>query len=1602
MAIDEDSGSGPGSCPVLTGVSNYAIWRIRIIGKLGEAKVPGIVEGRVTASTMATSAATANIYPAATVSSAETFLEKDERAKGILMKYISDRLVLQLAHLTSAKAVFDEIVRIHETQNAGIRAFLLFTELTTTSWDPATTTIEDHVSKLRNASARLTAMGRPVSDEFLAFFLLASLPQDPFWDNFRTSVTQSVAPNTSLKFEDVDSRLQTQVIGIRGNIDGNSAGESALKATSSSRPFTPRTGSSTSSRTMKTCERHGQNTTHNTEQCRVLKREREEKEEKKKKKGKEKEKERAHSTSHDSDSDSDSVEEAHVTTLSNKLRSRIRLYLASDPSDKRYRRIADTGASCHITPLHEWFEPGSYQTLSPPRKIHFGDNSYAEATGMGTIILESKIGDETIDIELSDVLHVPTFSLTLISVNRLCRTGAHARFGSSRFDVRKGGKTILTGFHKRGLYHLDAVPHTFYDEAHASIDINVLHRRMGHRNFDDLIRMVKDGQLENIENVTGTPNFCEPCTLSKIRRIHLPEKSHRSARRPLQIIHSDVGGPVNVQSYLGHRYWITFVDEYTRFPWVYVLKKKSEAERVYTQWREDVQAHFGAEVGDIHLSSNFVEFFRTDNGGEYTSKTFEARLKKDGVIHETTAPDTPEQNGLAERFNATLANTAVAMLIDSKLPKKYWDEAILTAAYTIARSPASGLKKRTPYQALFKRHVDSSIMRPFGCNAYAFISHDKRDGKLSKKGRKCVFLGYQPGKKAYRLLDVKSRKVITSRHVVFNEGEGGERPPDLAPDAEPTEEQWEDFLSSLLRRSSVSPDDADTGRPRPGHAPGRPSADSDTDSDSDSDSDTEGAVGGQWERAPSPVSDHPRAPPNTPRNSRPGTRGSISPPPSDRKPPRDMLTTPSRIPTRTTAPTSSARPTPTRTSGTPSRIPRRPDQTPGPPVPPVPPTPVQPPFRRPDMPTPHAPQRGKAKGPAEKVAGIRRSTRDRVPADRDKEVRRTIEAEAQRLLRQHEQRGAARRGPGPGEAGPSTRPQETQSEPESPAETDENKAAENDDDSESGAAFEYDFAGMASDDTGPSRSYPLPANLREALNGPDADQWQEALAKELGEFDANEVYEEVPIPHGVKPITSKPVFRVKLDQNGNIERFKIRIVARGFTQQAGKDYDETFAPVANLESIRILLALANKYDLELDQMDVSTAYLNGEILEELYLAPPDGVQIKPGHCWRLKKSLYGLKQAGRTWNTTLDKALGDLGFARLDAETCLYVFRDKDGGLCYLVVYVDDLLLAATSRKLMDKVKSKLKSRFRMHDLGPASFILGLEIKRDRKNRKITLSQRQYIDKVLERCGMSECSPLSTPMSHSARVTADDPDDNTVVLEMVWNGKRVTYPMIVGSLMYAMLGTRPDLAYTVGVLGRYSASPKACHWALAKRALRYLKGTRDMVLVYDGADISIDLDFHGFTDADWSGDVDTSRSTSGYVFISTRGAIGWSSKRQSMVALSTTESEYIGLSNAGQHLAWLRTFFEDVGHAQTGPIELFCDNQAAIILSRDPQFRARSKHINRKFHFVRDDIIGKGQAVVRYVKTDDQVADIFTKALPKDKHWKFCKAMGLSLPGRTD
>jgi hypothetical protein len=265
--------------------------------------------------------------------------------------------------------------------------------------------------------------------------------------------------------------------------------------------------------------------------------------------------------------------------------------------------------------------------------------------------------------------------------------------------------------------------------------------------------------------------------------------------RPLEIIHLDIGGPITPATCEGYRYWITFIDRHTRFTWVRLIKQKSDAQSAYKQWHDDVLAYFRAEVGHIFFSPNWLHFLRTDGGGEYTGKAFEERLRLEGTFHETTAADTPEQNGLGERINGTIATHALAMLVDSGLPKSFWGYALETAAYMHCRSPASGLKRKTPYEKLFSRKVDPSMFRPFGRVAYALIPKDKRSGKFDSNACKSIMIGYTPHKKAYRLMDLGTRAIFHSWHVRFDESSTIKDT--KARDSFPadTSGQWENLLS---------------------------------------------------------------------------------------------------------------------------------------------------------------------------------------------------------------------------------------------------------------------------------------------------------------------------------------------------------------------------------------------------------------------------------------------------------------------------------------------------------------------------------------------------------------------------------------------------------------------------------------------------------------------------------------------------------------------------------------------------------------------------------------------------------------------------------------
>ena len=412
-----------------------------------------------------------------------------------------------------------------------------------------------------------------------------------------------------------------------------------------------------------------------------------------------------------------------------------------------------------------------------------------------------------------------------------------------------------------------------------------------------------------------------------------------------------------------------------------------------------------------------------------------------------------------------------------------------------------------------------------------------------------------------------------------------------------------------------------------------------------------------------------------------------------------------------------------------------------------------------------------------------------------------------------------------------------------------------------------------------------------------------AMEEELESMRVNQVWELVDLPEGRRAIGNKWVLKVKHKADGSVERFKARLVAKGFTQQEGIDYEETFSHVVRFTSIRLILAIVASLDLELHQMDVKTAFLNGELDEEIYMEQPTGF-VEEGNehkVCKLLKSIYGLKQSSRQWYFRFQEVVLSNGFTMIDEDNCVYTKRSK-GKFVIMSLYVDDILIAGNDKDFVMDVKAWLSSSFEMKDMGEAAYILGVKISRDRSKRLLSLSQETYIKKVLERFGMQNCKSIDTPVCKGDTLSQRQCPETREEKERM---KNVPYASAVGSLMYAMMCTRPDICFAVGLVSRYQSNPGTTHWKAVKRILRYLSGTADYGLCYRGKDLQL----QGYTDADWGGDLDERRSTSGYVFLLAHGAISWSSKKQSCIALSTMEAEFVAFCSAAQEGVWLKAVF---------------------------------------------------------------------------------------------
>ncbi|KAL5812783.1 hypothetical protein ACOSQ3_027733 [Xanthoceras sorbifolium] len=504
----------------------------------------------------------------------------------------------------------------------------------------------------------------------------------------------------------------------------------------------------------------------------------------------------------------------------------------------------------------------------------------------------------------------------------------------------------------------------------------------------------------------------------------------------------------------------------------------------------------------------------------------------------------------------------------------------------------------------------------------------------------------------------------------------------------------------------------------------------------------------------------------------------------------------------------------------------------------------------------------------------------------------------------------------------------------------------------------------------------------EAMQVEDSVKWESAMRDEMDSLMSNQTWELAELPPGKKALHNKWVFRIKEEHNGN-KRYKARMVVKGFQQKEGIDYNEIFSPVVKLTTIRLVLKIVAAENLHLEQLDVKTAFLHGDLEEEIYMRQPEGFKEagKENLVCRLKKSLYGLKQAPRQWYKKFDSFMSSSGFTRCQADHCCYIKR-FDNSFIILLLYVDDMLVAGSDMQEIMNLKRELSKQFAMKDLGAAKQILGMRIKRDTKSGTLLLSQAEYIKKVLSRFNMQDAKPVSTPLGIHFRLSKEQSPKTE---EERTHMAKVLYASAIGSLMYAMVCTRPDIAQAVGAVSRYMNNPGKIHWEAVKWILRYLRGTTNKTLCFKGGDTTLT----GYVDADLAGNVDIRKSTTGYVYTLGGTAVSWVSQLQKIVALSTTEAEYVAVTEASKEMVWLQSFLEELGKKQEDNV-LYCDSQSAIHLAKNPSFHSRTKHIQLRYHFIRS-LLEDGILKLEKISGAQNPADMLTKTVTTDK-LKLCSA----------
>jgi len=482
--------------------------------------------------------------------------------------------------------------------------------------------------------------------------------------------------------------------------------------------------------------------------------------------------------------------------------------------------------------------------------------------------------------------------------------------------------------------------------------------------------------------------------------------------------------------------------------------------------------------------------------------------------------------------------------------------------------------------------------------------------------------------------------------------------------------------------------------------------------------------------------------------------------------------------------------------------------------------------------------------------------------------------------------------------------------------------------------------------------------------------WQKAMEEELLALKENNTWDIVPCPPNVRPIGCKWVYSIKLNSDGTLDRYKARLVVLGNKQEYGVNYEETFAPVAKMTTVRTIIAIAASQNWPLHQMDVKNAFLHGDLKEDIYMKPPPGLFSSPtSDVCKLKRSLYGLKQAPRAWFDKFRSTLLQFSFEQSKYDSSLFL-RKTSASCVLLLVYVEYIIITGTDSSLITSLQQQLKDSFHMKDLGILTYFLGLEVHYN--SLGVFLNQHKYTQDLITLAGLQESSSVNTPLELNVKYCSAEGDllpDPTL------------YRQLVGSLNYLTI-TRPDISFAVQQVSQFMQAPRHLHLVAVRRIIRYLLGTSTRGLFFpSGSEIQL----NAFSDSDWAGCPDTRRSVTGWCMFLGDSLISWKSKKQDRVSKSSTESEYRAMSTACSEIVWLRGLLAEIGFPQSNPTPLHADNTSAIQIATNPVYHERTKHIEVDCHYIRE-VVDKRVITLPHVSSDLQIADVFTKSMARQRH----------------